>query len=257
METNDQKKNISTLHQLTRDSKFKFRCHKEISCFTKCCSGIKIVLTPYDILRMKKRLDMTSGDFLLKYTVPETLEPSGLPVATLKMQENENKGCPFVTPEGCTIYSDRPATCRYYPIGFAMVKEEKVDKKDEFFFFVKEDHCRGFEEDKEWTVQSWREDQEPDLYDRMNKDWTEILMKKQTMGPVETPDKSLQLFFMVSYDLDQFRRFVFESSFLEKYEIPEKFIEKMRNNDEELQRFGLRWLKSTLFGEKFFQEKRS
>ncbi len=96
MQTNDRKKNISTLHQLTRDSQFKFRCHKEIACFTQCCSDIKIVLTPYDILRMKKRLNMTSGDFLLKYTLPETLEPTGLPVVTLKMLKNENKSCPFV-----------------------------------------------------------------------------------------------------------------------------------------------------------------
>jgi Fe-S-cluster containining protein len=234
--------------KLARDSKFKFKCHPEIACFTKCCSDINLILTPYDILRMKKRLNISSEEFLAKYTRPQTLEKIGLPVVTLKMMDDDSKSCPFVTPKGCTIYPDRPATCRYYPIGFATLKEENITTKDEFFFFVKEDHCLGFEEDQEWTVQSWREDQEPELYDRMNRDWTEVLIKKQSLGAVETSEKSLQLFFMVSYDIDRFRRFVFESPFLKKYQTPSDLVEEIREDDEALMLFGLHWLKTTLFG---------
>ena len=50
------------------DSKFKFRCHKDIKCFTKCCSNIDILLTPYDVLRLKKRLKLSSAEFLSNYT---------------------------------------------------------------------------------------------------------------------------------------------------------------------------------------------
>ena len=43
--------------QMGYETKFKFKCHKGIECFTKCCRGIDIMLTPYDILTMRKRLN--------------------------------------------------------------------------------------------------------------------------------------------------------------------------------------------------------
>ena len=35
-----------------------FSCHKGIGCWNACCSNIDISLTPYDILRLKKRLGL-------------------------------------------------------------------------------------------------------------------------------------------------------------------------------------------------------
>jgi hypothetical protein len=32
---------------------FRFACHKDLPCFTKCCNDLKLVLTPYDILRLQ------------------------------------------------------------------------------------------------------------------------------------------------------------------------------------------------------------
>ena len=248
MKDKNQKKNVIVPQRLDRESKFKFRCHPDIACFTKCCSDINIILTPYDILRMKNRLGMTSDEFLLNYTRYEHLDKIGLPVVVMNMKEGDEKSCPFVTPEGCTIYSDRPVTCRYYPVGFAANKHELAKDQDEFYFFVKEDHCLGFQEDTEWTIQGWREDQEPDLYDELNKEWIEIIALKKAMGEREVPEESLKLFFMVSYNLDQFWKFVFESSFLEKYSVDKETAEKMKDDEAELMRFGLMWLKRTLFG---------
>ena len=50
--------------KLTENSRFKFRCHKDVKCFTACCSNINIVLPPYDLLRLRKRLGMTTEDFI-------------------------------------------------------------------------------------------------------------------------------------------------------------------------------------------------
>ena len=47
--------------RLNQDSKFKFLCHKDVKCFTKCCKGINIVLTPYDIIRLKNRLQLSGS----------------------------------------------------------------------------------------------------------------------------------------------------------------------------------------------------
>jgi len=109
--------------QLTRESRFRFRCHKGISCFTKCCSNIDIMLTPYDIVALKKRLGITSEEFLEKYTHTKTEGKAAFPLIYLRMNKDETRSCPFVSAEGCTVYEDRPANCRYYPIGQGTLKK--------------------------------------------------------------------------------------------------------------------------------------
>ncbi len=52
--------------KLTPESRFKFRCHPGVACFTECCGKTTIILTPYDILRLKNRLGVPAGDFLQK-----------------------------------------------------------------------------------------------------------------------------------------------------------------------------------------------
>ncbi len=236
--------------KLTENSRFKFRCHKGVRCFTACCSNINIVLPPYDLLRLRKRLGMTTEDFINTYCDIEILAKTLLPVIILKMGKDEKKSCPFVTPDGCTVYEDRPSNCRYYPVGMATLrKKDAVGGKDEFYFMVKEDHCKGFEEDKDWTIAEWRKDQGADLYDDMNRGWMEILIKKKSFGEREFPEIKNQMFFMVSTNTDYFREFVFGSSFLETYDIPAARVEKIRTDDAELLKLGYEWLRSAMFAE--------
>jgi hypothetical protein len=54
--------------QLGPDDSFQFRCHKGIACFNKCCENIDIMLAPYDVLRLKKRLGLSARDFLDNFT---------------------------------------------------------------------------------------------------------------------------------------------------------------------------------------------
>jgi Fe-S-cluster containining protein len=236
--------------KLMGSSRFKFSCHKGVKCFTACCSNINIVLPPYDLLRLRKRLGMTSEDFINQYCEIEILAKTLLPVITLKMKNDDKRSCPFVTPDGCTVYEDRPNICRYYPIGMATLRKKEAEGgKDEFYFMTKEDHCKGFEEDREWTIDAWRKDQEADLYDEVNRGWMEILIKKKSFGEKEFPDIKNKMFFMVSTNTDYFREFVFGSSFLETYEIPEERIEKVRTDDAELLKLAYDWLRSAMFAE--------
>lgn len=236
--------------KLTGSSRFKFSCHKGVSCFTACCSNINIVLPPYDLLRLRKRLGMTSEDFINQYCEIEILAKTLLPVITLKMQSDDKRSCPFVTPDGCTVYEDRPNICRYYPIGMATLRNKEAEGgKDEFYFLTKEDHCKGFEEDREWTINAWRKDQEADLYDDVNRGWMDILIKKKSFGEREFPDIKNKMFFMVSTNTDYFREFVFGSSFLETYEIPAERVEKVRTDDAELLKLAYDWLRSAMFAE--------
>lgn len=233
--------------QLGMDSDFKFECHKGVSCFTKCCRGIDIILTPYDILRMKNKLELPSEEFLAIYTEPRLFEKTDLPVVTLKLLDDEIRSCPFVKEEGCLIYEDRPTTCRYYPLGVGSLSN-RADESDDFFFFVNEPHCKGFEETKEWTVREWRVDQGVDIHDDINAGWTDLIVRKRSFPTnIKLSEKSKQLFFMVCYNIDAFKRFVFESGFLKLYKIDEEVVEKIKTDDIALLNFGFDWLKDVLF----------
>ncbi len=226
---------------LTEDARLKFRCYKGISCFTKCCSNIDILLTPYDILRLKNRLGISSEDFLSEYTYIDIDEKTSHPFVFLKMNQDIKRSCPFVSEEGCKIYSDRPASCRYYPVGQGSLRklDEKINKPitEEFYFLIREDHCLGFNEDKEWTIKSWRADQGVDVYDDMNRGWKEILFRRNLPGH-SLDERKQKAFYMACYDMDRFRRFVFESRFLEIFDIDDNTLKKIKDDETELMKFG-------------------
>lgn len=236
--------------KLTLDSPLKFRCHPGVPCFTACCHNIKIILTPYDILILRQRLGMSAHEFITRYTQPTYLEKTDMPGVQIKLREDTG-GCPFVTHEGCIVYSDRPSACRYYPVGMADFHEGGTSdaKEEKFFFLVKEPHCKGFEEDKEWTIREWREDQGVDTRDEMNKEWLRLIMRRKSFGyQASLSEAARRMFFMASTDLDSFRNFIFNSSFLDTYDVDEQTLQELREDDVALMHFSFRYLANTLFG---------
>lgn len=241
--------NIIDPIRLERQDTFRFDCHPGVPCFTRCCRNMNIILTPYDIIRLKNRLGIPADLFLQLYTQPEILVQTGVPVARLKMLEKSGK-CPFVTEQGCQVYTDRPVCCRYYPLGIAsLMPHEKSSDEKEFFFLIKENHCQGFNEQTEWTVDAWRGDQEADLYDSMNRGWLELLLRKRSFGEeTEMPPKARQLFYMVTTNMERLRSFIFESRFLDTYIIEEETLRKILEDDIALMQFGFEYLKQAIFG---------
>ncbi len=241
----------------TLNSKFKFRCHKGISCFNRCCRNADILLTPYDVVRMKKRLGISSEEFLEKYAYVHIDEKSSHPYALLKMTDNDEKKCPFVTPEGCGVYEDRPVNCRNYPVGQGLMIKGTEDRKvkEGFYFFIKEPNCLGCGEDNEWTIEQWRIDQGSDLYDEMNREWKEIQLRRDALGQPKLDPKKQSMLYMASYDLDRFRRFIFESRFLDSFEIAKEEIEKIKSDEIELMKFGFKYQKYILMMEETLKVK--
>jgi uncharacterized protein len=240
------------------DTEFAFECHKGVSCFTKCCRGIDIMLTPYDILRMKNHLELSSEEFLAIYTEPKILEKTDLPVVTMKLLDDDIRSCPFVRDEGCLIYQDRPTTCRYYPLGVGTLSHKEGAEEDEFYFFINEPHCKGFEEKKKWTVREWRKDQGVDIHDEINEGWADLIVHKRSFPQnIQFTEKAKQMFFMVCYNIDKFHQFVFESPFLSTYSLDEELVEKIKNDEVALLEFGFSWLKDVFFnkGEKIYKVK--
>lgn len=237
------------------DDTFQFSCHRGIACFNKCCQQIDIQLTPYDILRLKTRLGLSSRDFLLRYTVPFEMDGHGVPGLKLRTL-GETTQCQFLTPEGCGVYEDRPTACRYYALGLMSMRKKDSATDEDSFFVVKEDHCLGHQEPHTQTIRDYRKDQGVDLYDDLNREWRQVVLKKRSCGPTigKPSDRSLQLFFLASYDVDGFRDFISTSSFNEVYNISPELRATLLGDETALMRFGFQFLKQSLFGEAHIPE---
>ena len=110
--------------RLGLESQFKFRCHKDVSCFTRCW-GISIILTPYDIILLKKKLDLR----LQASSWPCIRFPNCLkkPICSvlLKLLDDESRSCPFVRDDGCLVYKNSHHF-RYYPSAWPLSATRKA-----------------------------------------------------------------------------------------------------------------------------------
>jgi Fe-S-cluster containining protein len=225
----------------TLDDKFKFSCHRGLACYNTCCRDINIFLTPYDVLRMRRVTGLSSGEFLKGYTVV-LLGEEGIPLVVLRMKEDENKTCRFVTRDGCSIYRDRPWSCRMYPV-FPVSSEEKE------FLIEEKASCLGFRENKQSTTREWKKDQDIDIYDQMNKSYKEITHHDFFENGNKLDSGKTNLIYTACYDLDVFKKFLFETRFFDIYDVEKEVIEKIKEDEEELLRFGYRWVRFSLFSE--------
>ncbi|MDH3638561.1 MAG: YkgJ family cysteine cluster protein, partial [Gammaproteobacteria bacterium] len=185
--------------ELTLDSQIQFDCHPGVACFNACCENIDFVLTPYDILRLKRRLNMSSSEFVGRYTVPYAMDYHDMPGLKMITKPGTTE-CVFLTESGCGVYDDRPAACRYYALGNMGVRKKDSGQVEDIYFLVKERHCLGHQEPRRQTIREYRSNQGVDEYDEHNREWRDIILKKRSSGPtVGAPsERSLQLFDMCS-----------------------------------------------------------
>jgi len=237
--------------QLTLDSEFQFNCHRGISCFNQCCKNSDIQLTPYDIVRLKNHFNLTSNEFVARYTFPFEMDAHGMPGLHLSHKPGSLE-CIFLTDNGCSVYENRPTACRYYALGNMGVRKKDSNNVDDIFFVVKEQHCEGHEQPRKLTVREYLQEQGVDQYDEFNREWRDIIIKKRSSGPTigKPSERSLQLFDMCSYDIDSFREFVQGSGFLNIFDINKESLNELINNEESLLKFAMRFLKQVLYGEK-------
>ncbi len=241
---------------LPGDKVIQFRCHKDVGCWNACCSNIDITLTPYDILRLKNHLQLSSGEFLQQYTVPYEMDQDGTPGVKLRPVEG-GTACRFMRPEGCAVYENRPTACRYYPVALLSMRNQDEYTDRTSYALVQEPHCLGHKEPRSLTIDAYREEQGVDVYDDKGRGWRQLVLKKKSAGPAigKPPAVSNQLFFMVSYDIDRFRAFVSSESFNRTYDVPLEVMATLLADDEALMGFGYNFLKHALFGERFLQER--
>lgn len=230
---------------------FRFDCHAGMECFTACCRDVDMYLYPYDIIRMKRRLGISSDEFLDKHTFSAVRDNPFFPSVMLRMAERPDKPCPFLSPEGCGIYEDRPSSCRTYPLERAVARGHLRGLPEDHYFVKRAPHCLGHQQEREWTVEEWIADQEVSPYNEMNDLWVDIdtIFRSNPWGDEDGATERLRMAFMACFNVDQFRRFVFGSTFLSRFDVPGERVEGMKNDDVELMRFGFDWVKFFLRGQ--------
>ena len=226
--------------------KFRFACSPEIACFNRCCRDLNQLLYPYDILRLKKGLGLSSGEFLERYTIQHTGPESGLPIVALKTTDAEQLICPFVTEKGCRVYPDRPSSCRIYPLMRAISRNRETGKITERFMLLKEPHCLGFHEPKEQTVRQWIKEQGVETDNPINDRLIEIISLKSRLRPGPLDLETRRRFYTALYDLDAFRNQLFNDRRKDNLDVDPQKLTAAETDDSNLLEVGLEFVKKVL-----------
>ena len=222
---------------------FRFDCNPGVACFNECCRDLNQFLTPYDVLRLKRGLGMSSRQFLEQYTRRHTGPGSGLPVVTLKPGDPERRTCPLVTPDGCRVYRDRPSSCRTYPLVRVLRRSRENSDVREEYRLLHEPHCRGFDAVRRQTVHAWMEDQELRHYNAENDRLLELISLKARLGSKALPPSLAEQVFTALYDLDRLRLQIQDGGLAG---MCVELMEDARRDEVALLRLGVEWVKRLL-----------
>lgn len=231
------------------DQRFAFACHPAVPCFTECCRELDLALSPYDVLRLKRCLGLSAGQFLERYVIVEWEEGLVFPTCYLTMVDDGRASCVFVSCQGCSVYPDRPGSCRAYPVGRGAARG-CADTPVESLVLLHEPHCQGFSEQSRQTVQTYLREQGLEIYNRYNDALLPLAQHPAIQNGTFRPSRTqLDQYMLALYDLDQFQRQMSEGRIALRRPLTPGQLSALTGNDEELLLLGIRWLLQEWFGE--------
>ncbi|MCB2181809.1 MAG: YkgJ family cysteine cluster protein [Desulfobulbaceae bacterium] len=193
------------VRKLQEDEKFTFSCHPGVTCFTECCRELELALTPYDVLRLRTALGISSQEFLDAYAIVECEKEDVFPNVYLGMVDDGRASCPFVSPKGCLVYAGRPAPCRTYPLGRGAWQDQQGDNHT-FYVLLTESHCDGFSENTEQTIKLWIEDQRLGPYFEANDLLVPLLQHEKIKQGFRPNAMQQDLYISTLYNLENFKK---------------------------------------------------
>jgi hypothetical protein len=105
-------------------------------------------------------------------------------------------------------------------------------------------------------VSEFIDSQRVEPYDVMQSPFRRLLAAAAEHKEALTTDQCA-MYYMALYDLDRFRRFVFETRFLSLFDLDEARIDALRTDDEELLELAVEWLAFSLFQRKAMRMSKS
>jgi len=170
------------------------------------------------------------------------------PAVMLNMAEETKHPCPFLKDFGCSVYKDRPSSCRTYPLERAVERRPEHEQLIAHYFMTHHHYCKGHQEARSYTVAEWERDQHLHEFNRMNEYWAEVdaffatnpWLGEGVAGPRQ------QLAFMVCYNIDEFRTYVGRHNLLSSFRLSKSERLRIKRDDSELLKFGFKWLQFIL-----------
>lgn len=108
------------------DDRFEFHCTQ----CGKCCTNREdILLTPRDLFRAAKELNMAVKDFFSEYCEKYIGDNLRLPVIRLKPRGTIRR-CPLLENRRCRIHKSKPVICAMFPVGRMAATETSTGKKE-------------------------------------------------------------------------------------------------------------------------------
>lgn len=105
-------RDITNFRNVNKEDSFAFHC----TCCGACCRHREdILLSAYDIVRMRKHLKMTLREFTDKYCHLYVGSDSRLPVVRIR-PIGKNSICPFLYRGKCSVQRSKPTVCTLFPL---------------------------------------------------------------------------------------------------------------------------------------------
>jgi len=234
-------------HPIGADERLVFSCHPGVPCFTECCRELDLALNPYDVLRLRQALRLGSAEFLDRYVIMEWEEPQPFPTCYLTMVDDGRASCVFVGETGCSVYDNRPGSCRAYPVGRGASRGP--DRTcTESLVLIREAHCQGFGGPKSQTAGGYLVDQGLAPYNQANDALLPLLQHPRLQDQTFRPS-GLQRnqYILALYDLDRFRREIIEGRITLRQPLTPAQLTGLTGDDEQLLALGIRWLLEEFF----------
>lgn len=238
--------------ELAPGQAFRFACRPGVSCFGACCSALDLMLTPYDVLRLRRATGQSSREFVHEYADQTAMSGVGLPLLQLHMQDTSARRCPFSQADRtCAVYDNRPSACRTYPLGRATrPSAQNASGIREQFFVMREPHCKGFESTTEWNPASWLDDQGLAAYNASNDRYMALADALRTLAEAgHRPDqRHMAMAGLALYQPDDFQRFIMTARVLEHVDMDDARRAAIMRDEEACLDFGFDWLELSLLG---------
>ncbi len=221
---------------------FQFACRPGLSCFNSCCRDKRLTIYPYDLLRLRRGLELSSQQVLEQFITLEIDPDSGWP--ELRIQLMEDGCCPFVKEAGCSIYAHRPTCCRIFPLTRAVAAQGA----NEIFLATVNTGCLGWEDPRQLTTEQWIEEQGLQPYREANNRISKFFLHPRKARPMTLDSRQMHGVILALYNLDLFRQTVDQPAFAERFGLSPSQIKDALISDEALLELAQDWITAQFFG---------
>ena len=191
---------------LTKDSSFLFRCTECGECCRNVPKEDKILLSPVDLYRAARCLDIEIQDVLAGYCDMIPGGESMLPLVILK--ERLDGSCSFLKKGKCAIHEAKPLACALFPLGRVAFLND-VTGEQEFHYYLEEFDCAA-QRDTEVRVQDWLDrfdietyDECVRLYKRLGGVCSRLMHEAETVEQKQEMFQTAFFLMYVKYDRNQ------------------------------------------------------